>query len=150
MATARPAIIEYDVSAAEMEISAAWCAYQQTEHYGLEFGRVCCEWRDKFGAQGSRTGKGLAQILRKLDPPCKEGKAYYWINEYEALAKVWSRDKEKRKNRPEPVKDFEELRTLAIKMLNASYKEFKSTGNYDNSHLHAAKEWARLTLEAAE
>ena len=32
-------------------------------------------------AQGSRTGKGLSSILRQLG--IKEGKAYYWIAEYE-------------------------------------------------------------------
>jgi hypothetical protein len=36
------------------EIKAAWQQYRATEKYGLEFGKVCCEWRDKFGQR--RTG----------------------------------------------------------------------------------------------
>lgn len=33
------------------EIKAAW---QKTEKYNLEFGKVCYEWRNKFKAQGFR------------------------------------------------------------------------------------------------
>ena len=62
----------------------------------------------------------------------------------------WSPDREKRKNRSTPVKDFEELRTLAVKMLIAGYKELKTTGEYDNSHLYAAREWAQLSIADAE
>jgi hypothetical protein len=62
----------------------------------------------------------------------------------------WSPDREKRKNRSTPVKDFDELRTLAVKMLIAGYKELKTTGEYDNSHLYAAREWAQLSIADAE
>lgn len=62
----------------------------------------------------------------------------------------WSPDREKRKNRSTPVKDFEELRTLAVKMLIAGYEELKETGEYDNSHLYAAREWAQLSIADAE
>ena len=58
----------------------------------------------------------------------------------------WSPEREKRKNRSTPVEDFDELRTLAIKMLIAGYKELKTTGDYDNSHLYAAREWAQLLI----
>lgn len=77
------AIIEYDVATAQREISAAWHAYQQTEQRGLEFGRVCCEWRDKFkskGGYGSK-GKGLVQHLDELSIP--RSTAYWWMARYE-------------------------------------------------------------------
>jgi hypothetical protein len=61
----------------------------------------------------------------------------------------WSPDQERRKNRSTPVNDFEELRRLAVKMLIAGYKELKTTGEYDNSHLYAAREWAQLSIADA-
>jgi hypothetical protein len=64
-----------------IEEQAILAAYQKTETHGLEFGRLCYDYREKHGAQGSRTGSGLAQILRKLG--IKEGKAYYWLAAYE-------------------------------------------------------------------
>ena len=53
---------------------------------------------------------------------------------------------EKRKNRSEPVKDFEELRQLALTMLNVGYRELKKEGR-DPSHLASAKTWAQCRLE---
>jgi hypothetical protein len=63
------------------EEQAILAAYPKTETNGLEFGRLCYDYREKHSAQGSRTGGGLAQLLRKLG--IKEGKAYYWIAAYE-------------------------------------------------------------------
>jgi hypothetical protein len=74
--------IEYDISALEQRVTDAWAAYQKAEPLGIDFGKACYELRKAYGAQGSRTGKGLAQLLRKLG--IKEGKAYYWIAEYKA------------------------------------------------------------------
>jgi aminopeptidase N len=68
------------VAAAEQQVTAAWAEYQQTEQRGLEFGHALYNLRKKYSAQGSRTGGGLAQFLRKLG--CKEGKAYYWLHTY--------------------------------------------------------------------
>lgn len=65
---------------AEQSVADAWKAYQITEHKGIAFGKACYEYRAKHGAQGV-AGQGLAQLLRKLE--IKEGKAYYWIKEYE-------------------------------------------------------------------
>src|SRR5208283_5767530 len=82
------------------EIKAAWQQYRTTEKYGLEFGKVCCEWRDKFGQQrtGPLTkGTGLAQILSQFNPPCKEGKAYYWMNQYEISTGAKTAKPEKQK-----------------------------------------------------
>jgi hypothetical protein len=53
---------------------------------------------------------------------------------------------EKRKNRSEPVKDFEELRILALKMINEGYRQLKAVG-VDPSHLDAAKSWAKSRIE---
>jgi hypothetical protein len=87
-----------DTSLAEFEIRQAWDKYQTVEHHGLAFGKVCYEWREKFSAQGSRTGGGLAQILRKLG--IKAGKVYYWIAEYEILIGV-------RQPKPQPELESE-------------------------------------------
>jgi hypothetical protein len=64
-----------------IEESAILAAYQQSEKHGIEFGRLCFEYGEKYGAQGS-AGDGLAQFLRKSG--IKEGRAYYWIAEYKA------------------------------------------------------------------
>jgi hypothetical protein len=60
-------------------IKAAW---QKIEKYNLEFGKVCCEWRDKFKAQGFRKeGDGVSPILDELGIP--KSTAYWWMNKYE-------------------------------------------------------------------
>jgi hypothetical protein len=61
-------------------VAKAWREYQPCERKGLAFGKVLYAYRKQFGAQGKR-GAGLPQILSKLG--CKEGKAYYWITQYE-------------------------------------------------------------------
>lgn len=139
------AIIEYDTSAAEKEIAEAWQKCQKSEKDNLEFGRVCCSWRDKFGSRGSRKGQGLAQILSKLG--IKEGRAYYWMKEYESPLEEepWNPSDERRKNRDDPVDDFEELRTLAIDMLALGYKGMKN--DKPSSHLSTAWDWAKLKLK---
>src|SRR5271157_572074 len=62
-----------------VEIKAAW---QRIEKYNLEFGKVCCEWRDKFKAKGFRKeGDGVSPILDELGIP--KSTAYWWMNQYE-------------------------------------------------------------------
>lgn len=147
------------------EIKAAWQQYRTTEKYGLEFGKVCCEWRDKFGQQrtGPLTkGTGLARILSQLSPPCKEGKAYYWMNQYEIStgAKTarpekqkpeaplpWTPANEKRANRSEPIACMDGYKILAKKMLEAGFCELLKKKAADQSHLWAAKDWAKLRLD---
>lgn len=75
------AVVRQAPSKAEQNIAAAWKAYRETEKYGLRFGKVCCEWRDEFGAQGSRTGGGLRPILDKVGIP--KSTAYWWMEQYE-------------------------------------------------------------------
>lgn len=146
-------------------IKAAWQHYQKTEKYGLEFGKVCCEWRDKFGQKltGPHTkGTGLAQILSQLNPPCKEGKAYYWMNEYEIsigtktakpvkqkpeAPSPWTPDNEKRANRSDPISGIDGFKLLAKKMLEAGYRTLLAEKAADQSHLWAAKDWAQLKLD---
>jgi hypothetical protein len=150
------------------EIKAAWQQYRTTEKYGLEFGKVCCEWRDKFGQKrtGPLTkGTGLAQILSQLNPPCKEGKAYYWMNQYEIStgAKTtrpekqkpeallpWTPDNEKRANRSEPISCMDGYKILAKKMLEAGYRELLKKKAADQSHLWAAKDWVKLRLDLGD
>jgi transposase-like protein len=80
-----------DYTLAEQEIGTAW---QNCQRPNLEFGKVCYDWREKFSAQGSRTGQGLAQILRKLE--INEGTAYYWIYRYEvSIGKRAPKEKKK-------------------------------------------------------
>jgi hypothetical protein len=72
-----------DVRQAQAEIAAAWQKYQQVEKRGLEFGETVYRWREKFKAQGNRsgTGKGLLPILEQVGIPTST--AYWWINRYE-------------------------------------------------------------------
>ena len=76
-----------ETETAAQEIAAAWASYQQTEKYGLEFGRVCCEWRDKFKSKGGygTKEKGLEGILTSSQIP--KHIAYYWMERYESVNK---------------------------------------------------------------
>jgi hypothetical protein len=63
------------------EEQAILAAYQKTKRHGLEFGRLCYDYGQKYGAQGS-ANNGLAQFLRKSN--INEGTAYYWIAKHKA------------------------------------------------------------------
>lgn len=69
---------------AQAEINTAWVAYQKNEKHGLEFGRVCCEWRNAIKSKGGygTKGKGLVQLLDELSIP--KSTAYWWMNRYKA------------------------------------------------------------------
>lgn len=73
---AQPSTILRDVE--ESAILAVW---EQGKKHNIEFGRLCYEYSEKYGAQGS-AGNGLAQFLRKHS--INEGVAYYWIAEFKA------------------------------------------------------------------
>lgn len=66
------------------EIQPLWEAYQRsarrTEEQGVELGRICHKWQQKFGAQGKK-GEGLHAILQEVNLPDRT--AYHWINRYE-------------------------------------------------------------------
>jgi hypothetical protein len=140
------------------EIKAAW---QRIEKYNLEFGKVCCEWRDKFKAKGFRKeGDGVSPILDELGIP--KSSAYYWMNRYEISIGVksarlekqkpeapslWTHADEKRANRSEPIACIEKYKILAKKMLEAGFSELLKKNAADQSHLWAAKDWAKLRLD---
>jgi len=71
--------IEREEVIAERVIADA-AIWGQSKRPNIEFGRLCYEYGQKHGAQGSRSGRGLAPILKKLN--IKEGTAYYWIAKY--------------------------------------------------------------------
>lgn len=145
---------------ARTEIKAAW---QKIEKYNLEFGRVCCEWRDKFKARGFRkNGDGVVPILEKLNIPAST--AYFWMNKYELsigvkpakpekhkpeTPSVWTPPDEKRQNRSDPA-EMKTYKVLVKKMLNAGYRTLKAEKAADPSHLWAAKDWAKLTLDLGD
>jgi hypothetical protein len=142
------------------EIKAAW---QKIENYNLEFGKVCCEWRDKFKARGFRKeGDGVSPILDELSIP--KSSAYYWMNRYEisigAKPKLpkqnpeatafWTPANEKRANRSEPIAGIDGYKLLAKKMLEAGYRELLKKKAADQSHLWAAKDWVKLRLDLGD
>ena len=140
------------------EIKAAW---QKTEKYNLEFGKVCYEWRNKFKAQGFRKeGDGVCAILDKLRIP--RSTAYFWMNKYEVsigmkparptketpeVPSVWTPAGEKRANRSDPIAGMKGYKILAKKMLEAGYRTLLAKKAADQSHLWAAKDWAHLRLD---
>jgi hypothetical protein len=63
------------------EEQAILAAYQKTKRHGLEFGKLCYDYREKYGAQGSHQGLGFEQLCTKLEIPRRT--AYYWIAKYE-------------------------------------------------------------------
>ena len=143
------------------EIKAAW---QKVEKYNLEFGRVCCEWRDKFRARGFRKGgDGVVPILEQLGIPAST--AYFWMNKYEIsigvkpakpekqkpeAPSVWTPDNEKRANRSDPIAGMKGYKILAKKMLEAGYRALLAKKAADQSHLWAAKDWAQLRLDLGD
>ena len=75
------------------EIKAAW---QRIEKYNLEFGKVLCEWRDRFKAQGFRKeGDGVSPILDELGIP--KSSAYFWMFRYEVSTGAKTAKPEKQK-----------------------------------------------------
>jgi hypothetical protein len=78
------AIVETVQPSAQREIAAAWHACQQGEKLCIEFGKVCCEWRDNFrvkGFKGNAKGKGFIPILEQCSIP--KSTAYWWMEKYE-------------------------------------------------------------------
>jgi uncharacterized C2H2 Zn-finger protein len=63
---------------AAVELGTAWANHKKN---GLEFGRVCSEWRTKFKAQGTHTGASFSGILKSLDIP--RHIADYWADKFE-------------------------------------------------------------------
>ena len=143
------------------EIKAAW---QRIEKYNLEFGKVCCEWRDKFKAKGFRKeGAGVTPILEELGIPTST--AYWWMNKYEIsigakpakpekqkpeVLLPWTPDNEKRANRSDPISGMDGYKLLAKKMLEAGFCELLRKKAADQSHLWAAKDWAKLRLDLGD
>jgi uncharacterized C2H2 Zn-finger protein len=64
--------------AAAVELRTAWVNHKKS---GLEFGRVCSEWRTKFKSQGTHTDASFSGILKSLDIP--RHIADYWADQYE-------------------------------------------------------------------
>ena len=140
------------------EIKAAW---QATEKHNLNFGKVCCEWRDTFRARGFRkNGDGVVPILEQLGIPTST--AYFWMNRYEIsigtkparpqkqtpdVPSFWTRANERRANRSDPISCMDGYKLLAKKMLEAGYRALLAKKAADQSHLWAAKDWAKLRLE---
>jgi hypothetical protein len=87
-------------TSARKEIGAAWSACQKPN---LQFGKVCCKWRDTLGSTsaGPQTkGTGLAQILSQLN--IKEGVAYYWMDKYEiSICKKVAKSPSKESSEPQ-------------------------------------------------
>lgn len=143
------------------EIKAAW---QRTEKYNLEFGKILCEWRDRFKARGFRKrGDGVVPILEQLGIPTST--AYFWMNRYEIEAGVkpakpekqkpeapslWTPANEKRANRSDPIAGMKGYKILAKKMLEAGYRALLAKKAADQSHLWAAKDWAQLRLDLGD
>jgi hypothetical protein len=142
------------------EIRAAW---RKSEKYNLEFGKVCCEWRDKFkqkktGPQSK--GTGFILILKKTGVPIST--AYWWMERYEVsigakpekqkpeAPSPWTPDNEKRANRSEPIARMDGYKILAKKMLEAGFCELLKKKAADQSHLWAAKDWAKLRLDLGD
>lgn len=143
------------------EIKAAW---QAAERYNLNFGKICCQWRDKFRARGFRKkGDGVVPILEQLGIPAST--AYFWMNKYEIsigvkptkpekekleASSLWTPDNEKRANRSDPIAGMKGYKILAKKMLEAGYRSLLAKKAADQSHLWAAKDWAQLRLDLGD
>jgi hypothetical protein len=127
-----------DVSAAKHELNVAWVLYKQSTilHYkeGLDFGRVCYEWRARFKAQGSRTGQGFDHLLEKIGIP--KTTAYRWIRHYEVKNGLRARRNEVGNNHQTGDADLMlEKRTsfhllLTLEQRNQFEKDIKTLGGH--------------------
>lgn len=63
-------------------IGEAWKAYQETEKYGLEFGKACYDCQQRVATRGGvgNKGKGIVPTLEQLSIP--KSTAYWWIKRY--------------------------------------------------------------------
>jgi hypothetical protein len=83
----------------------------------------CCSWKEFCETHLDRTPQAIGKALAEAAKPHAE----------------------KRKNRNEPVDDFEEVRAVAIKMLNIGLREMRKT-EANHSLLDSAKTWALCKL----
>jgi hypothetical protein len=141
--------VDVFISQAKQEINEAWtrCG-KMSEQEGLTFGQTCYEWQQKLVTKGGvgNKGKGIVAILQQLSIP--ERTAYWWITKYKESQEIGNVS-ERRKNRNEPVDDFEEIRACAIKMLNVGLQEMRKT-EANHSLLDSAKTWATNRLKQRE
>jgi hypothetical protein len=62
----------------------------------------------------------------------------------------WTPDNEKRANRSDPIGSLDGYKGLAKKMLEAGFRELLKKKVADQSHLWAAKDWAKLRLDLGD
>lgn len=96
-----------DVSTAKRELNVAWEQYKQSsiKNYkdGLGLGRVCYEWRAKYKAQGSHSGRGFDHVLEQIGIP--KTTAYRWIRRYEMKNALRAKRNEVGDNHLRPDRD---------------------------------------------
>lgn len=121
---------------AKDEIGAAWMAYKNVKPVCLKFGDVCYTWQQKLGTVG------LEAVWKELKIPAPEG--YREMDGYLESQGVTRLRIEKRSNRDTPD-EFEDIRKVALTMLNLGFKNLKQT-DIKASLLDSAKKWALSRL----
>lgn len=102
----------FDLEKAALEkIGTAWEKVKQGETWGIDFGRIACEWKVVFGqtARGRQTkGTGLSKIFAQLR--ISRQRAEYWMRKWEFSQGISTPKKPKEK--PIKVEDKSAGKTL--------------------------------------
>jgi hypothetical protein len=140
---------------AKREITAAWRSTGKMSHeQGLEFGKVCCKWRDMFAETGKRVkGVGVVPILEQLGIPTST--AYWWMDRYKERNKT---KKEKHEKEPKEVSLEDVLDKLVTRIVMQPYGYYAAKfSKYSFQHTteleiveQAKREVYRLIAEICE
>jgi len=121
------------IEQAKIEISKAW---EVVRINGLEFGKICAEWEQRLNPDE------LLSVYQSL--AIKPSDASWWIRKYKGLKQA---KQERRVHRAEPD-NFEDIRALALAMLQIGFKELEKDASKDIRQLRNAKDWAIAKLKS--
>jgi len=123
---------------AREELQAAW---GNVAAGGMEFGKVCYEWRTKLG------NDKILPLYRKLG--IVPNIAEWWVEKYANSIGLRKLRKERHPHRAE-TDSFEGIRTRALKILSVGYKTLLEKEEDSPRDLQAAKTWAFARLKGKD
>jgi hypothetical protein len=123
---------------ARQELQAAW---GNVAAGGMEFGKVCYEWKTKLG------NDKILPLYRKLG--IVPNIAEWWVEKYANSIGLRKLRKERHPHRAE-TDSFEGIRTRALKILSVGYKALLEKEEDSPRDLQAAKTWAYARLKGKD
>lgn len=108
---------------------------------GMEFGKVCYEWKTKLG------NDRILPLYKKIG--IAPNIAEWWVDKYSASIGIKKLHKERHPHRAE-TDSFEGIRARALKMLGMGYKALLEAEEDSPRDLQAAKDWAFARLKGKD